>query len=94
VAVHPSVYHDVLDAVSLRGRQVVEDDATIRVHVASGASDPIPADLAPRLALRRRGIQMEILLQRVNDVGRTGASKALVLHRSSQPAAHGDRARH
>ena len=84
VSIHPNVFHDVLDAVSLRGWQVVEETRGIRVRIATAPSDAVPADLATRLraALRAHGAAVEVSVDRVEDIARAGAGKALVVRRA------------
>ena len=89
VSIHPNVFHDVLDTVSLRGWQVVEEARGLRVRIAAAASDEVPADLAERLraALLAHGSAVAVAVDRVEDITRTGAGKALVVRRATAVAA-------
>ena len=88
VSIHPNVFHDVLDAVSLRGWQVVEEARGIRVRIAAGPSDEVPRDLAEllRVALRAHGAVVDVAVDRVEDIARTSAGKALVVRRATDVA--------
>lgn len=92
VSIHPNLFHDALDALPLRGWQVVEEELSIRVRVAADAADAVPDDLAERIrrALRARGAVADVVVDRVADVERTRAGKALVVRREGRASGTGE----
>lgn len=79
VAIHPNVFHNVLEAVPVSAWQVVEEPDGLRILLVGPTADVVDADVATgvRAALRRAGVSgVGVRVERVNAIPRTALGKA------------------
>jgi putative adenylate-forming enzyme len=84
VAVHPNVFHDILDLLPLRGWQVRQEPSGLRVLVV-GPPETIQSDVwSQKLtsALASQGVKLgHVLVERVEEIPRTALGKAPLVQR-------------
>lgn len=79
IAIHPNVFHNILEPVPVAAWQVVEEPDGIRVLLAGPTADVVDSDVATgvRAALERAGISgVRVRVERVDAIPRTALGKA------------------
>jgi phenylacetate-CoA ligase len=84
VAIHPNVFHDILDILPLQGWQVRQEESGLRVLVVGLPDSFVVDDLARQIAsaLAAQSAQPgQVLIDRVNEIPRTALGKAPLIQR-------------
>jgi phenylacetate-CoA ligase len=85
VAIHPNIFHDVLDLVPARAWQVVEEPSRLRILLVGLPENYDEDELVQKIAvaLRARGVAPHLVVEHVDEIPRSTLGKAPLIKRAT-----------